>query len=796
MKHQAIARIYDKSGGVAGAAFLVDERRLLTCAHVVAEATGLSREALASAGVTVSLDFPLPETETLLATVSLPDAAQDVALLTLAEPLAAPRPVQLIAATAVARGDEWQAYGFPAGFDAGQLAEGHIQGEVGGEQWQLAGSGPGDYAISQGYSGAPIYDFAAGGYVGMVRVADRRDGQQSAFALTVALLQRLLPDLIVGQPLTAAQLAERATGRQYQKAVLESLRGEVAGLAQRFVKLTLIVPTDTGWQQSVNKADHFDDLATLQAAQSNKALILLGDPGSGKTVLLQHLQLNLTEAGLAEPAPIYCFRLRLSQFQDRTLTPAAWLARRWQRYPGMPALSALLQSGRLILLLDGLNELPHKDMQEYRQRLSAWAAFLDSFPTAGRVIFSCRTLDYSSILAESSATPVQQVQVQPLNDEQIQSFLQKHRPEVAANIWAQLEADEQQRTLLTNPFFLNLAAQVAEPESGKLPVGRAGLITYFVRQALQRELSGRENRLLADSTLLAEGDKRQIEQERWGRSPYALPERGLLIPSLTRLAYQMQVEAVGHVSWEYEQVATLLGAEMSQAVVDVGVQMTMLAEEEVEQGTVLRFYHQLLQEYFAARYVTVRPEPRLAQTPLLAGEVSPTFVEEVARLGERKTQVSALEQSGWEESMLMAAAMSREPEEFLAGLQANNPLLAVRAGLNEAVSLTPEARQRWQEAAVAMLADERYDIRARILAASYLGEDDPRFAHRQGPDGPYRLPDYVTVPSGEYWLGTPEGEPGWSGERPPLSGKSGRVCDFPLSVDESGIPLLYGEWGV
>ncbi len=37
----SLVRIHTKAGGVAGAGFLVGERHILTCAHVIAQALGL-----------------------------------------------------------------------------------------------------------------------------------------------------------------------------------------------------------------------------------------------------------------------------------------------------------------------------------------------------------------------------------------------------------------------------------------------------------------------------------------------------------------------------------------------------------------------------------------------------------------------------------------------------------------------------------------------------------------------------------------------------------------------------------
>ncbi|MBK8129662.1 MAG: hypothetical protein IPK53_12445 [bacterium] len=47
-----------------------------------------------------------------------------------------------------------------------------------------------------------------------------------------------------------------------------------------------------------------------------------------------------------------------------------------QHHPTLPAFATMLQQGRLLLLLDGLNEIPHQDKTEYRARIEQWRQFL------------------------------------------------------------------------------------------------------------------------------------------------------------------------------------------------------------------------------------------------------------------------------------------------------------------------------------------------------------------------------------------------------------------------------------
>lgn len=58
----SIVRIYSKNDTVRGAGFLVSQKYILTCAHVVASALGLPIETTEIPDAEITLDFPYTET--------------------------------------------------------------------------------------------------------------------------------------------------------------------------------------------------------------------------------------------------------------------------------------------------------------------------------------------------------------------------------------------------------------------------------------------------------------------------------------------------------------------------------------------------------------------------------------------------------------------------------------------------------------------------------------------------------------------------------------------------------------
>ncbi|WP_246257620.1 effector-associated domain 2-containing protein [Amycolatopsis anabasis] len=158
------ARVLDRDGDVVGGAgVLVAERRVLTCAHVVAGVLGIDSRGPRPVDE-VSVDFPDSGEKRVPATVEywapVTEDGGDVAVLELAaDPAPGARPAAL-GTSAVAPGDLLRARGYPHGGGAAVWAESRVLGRGGprGEWVQLDGLGPTGSPIVRGFSGAGAVD--------------------------------------------------------------------------------------------------------------------------------------------------------------------------------------------------------------------------------------------------------------------------------------------------------------------------------------------------------------------------------------------------------------------------------------------------------------------------------------------------------------------------------------------------------------------------------------------------------------------------------------------------------------
>ena len=171
-----------------------------------------------------------------------------------------------------------------------------------------------------------------------------------------------------------AALAAQAPATGWRSHLLRRYAAWCSGsggqLDRRFVNLTLMVDRQPGVEgerfavDARQRADgRYDDLAELLADQPDAgAWLLWGNPGCGKSTVLQHHELSTAQAALRaiaagqRPAEL-CFWVRLSDYSSADADPATWLAQRWAAVAGphLPPWPQACQQLRIRVLADGLN---------------------------------------------------------------------------------------------------------------------------------------------------------------------------------------------------------------------------------------------------------------------------------------------------------------------------------------------------------------------------------------------------------------------------------------------------------
>lgn len=536
-------------------------------------------------------------------------------------------------------------------------------------------------------------------------------------------------------------------------------------LDTRFVRLSLLLDRgedikEPRWGKS---SKQYNDIRDVLGDYDDSAMVLLGKPGCGKSTILRRLEMDYSIDSLRSKNNKITFFIQLNQYRqsgvNETLPPPKeWLAKRWKsKYPALPDLDKLIENGAMFFLLDGVNEIPHADEQAYRDFINIWRQFLIEVicdNPGNRVLFSCRTLDYSAPLS-SPVLRVPQVVVEPMEDNKIHQFLQLYLPAYYNQVWRKI-ANTSQLGLYRTPFFLKLLTE--NLQSGEqMPSGLAELFTNYIRNSLKRELFKKNPLFEPMNGLLTSFETRQLLQNQW-RNSIDLPERGMFLKKIREMAFAMQAgNFFGEsmvVRIEYETALVNMHFKKAGEVIQAGVDLNIL-DLDIAQNEVM-YYHQTLQEYFSARECAntlTSFDTNLLFVEWRASEVTPTLEDTLYDIAE-SDPLPPLPSTGWEETIIMATAMIKEPDSFIVDMAKVNLSLAGRCIAAPGVRVSKKIKNILRKNLLRRIRDDRADIRARIsagLTLGYLGH--PEFASKNNAGIDYIIPPTVKIAGGEYKIG-------------------------------------------
>ena len=230
-------------------------------------------------------------------------------------------------------------------------------------------------------------------------------------------------------------------------------------------------------------------------------------------------------------------------------------------------MGSLLNEGKITLFLDGLNEiaapLQQEALVELKNLLTRWPK--------PRVVVSSRKSGYQNLLG------IPTFELQEFNDAQIESFLAGYFADIQhkRNLYATLKSNPQLMEWARNPLLLRMLTKVAE--SGDIPHNRGQMLKRFVSWILSRERKTHPTNVETKEDVLS------------------------------HLAFQMR--KAGNVAVQKPVAIELIHEKLVQLSPAVGA--NDLFQELVEnqllkrtQHDEVRFFHELIQEYFAAHELT------------------------------------------------------------------------------------------------------------------------------------------------------------------------------------------------
>jgi formylglycine-generating enzyme required for sulfatase activity len=467
-----------------------------------------------------------------------------------------------------------------------------------------------------------------------------------------------------------------------------------------------------------------------EAVDKYPCIILLGDPGCGKTTALEYLAYELADDAARLPLP-----LRLSEFAPGSgvedFIVNGWAGPETSNHWGAPELAdnlkGCLEKGRLFCLFDALNEMAKEG---YAERVQALRAFIDLWsPKGNRFLITCRVLDYGEELSG-----LQRVEIQPLSDDQIKGFVQNELPETWEALWKELsnevDGDRSLLKLARNPYMLTVMIDVFRFDE-QLGRSRSDLMRRFseILMGWAKEKCPKDKWLDAD-----------LQREALGQLAFEVQDRagfGTLVKTV--LAKEVMPKQVQ------------LDPKWPPVVVPADKVLNLAASAHIIEMTgdraSLRFYHQLLQEYFAAREMLKRDPATLTEKwrwPWLEKDM-PKWVLSKDNFWD---PLPPPPPTGWEETTILAIGLMPENDDQLVqALVEVNPVLAGRCLHEGRANVSQTTRKAVIERLLAFISSAEVALRVRIAAGEVLGFlGDPR------------LGEFVFVPAGEFTMGDDRGE--------------------------------------
>ncbi|WP_036478888.1 NACHT domain-containing NTPase [Myxosarcina sp. GI1] len=345
-------------------------------------------------------------------------------------------------------------------------------------------------------------------------------------------------------------------------------------------------------------------IPALDAVNTHDKLMLLGKPGAGKTTFLQHLALECIRGNFkADCIPVFIFlrtfAVQAKECQDFSLL--GYLERFWRNYNlTSEQIVTLLQQGKVLLLLDGLDEIP----QEYEQEIVRQIQQFSQLYYQNRALVTCRLAGQ-----QYRFNGFTYVELADFNPTQVQAFAKRWFVATArdsetgltkANQFLeqlQHKGNQPIRELVTTPILLNLICSVFQ-ERLSFPSKRERLYQEGL-----------------DILLVRWDRSRGIERDRIYRN-LTLPDKIKLLSHIAAVNFER-----GNYFFEKEQLLQIIAdylATVSDASGDPETlrldSEAILRAIEVQHGLLVErargiysFSHLTFQEYLTARKIVSSP---------------------------------------------------------------------------------------------------------------------------------------------------------------------------------------------
>lgn len=334
--------------------------------------------------------------------------------------------------------------------------------------------------------------------------------------------------------------------------------------------------TPEGKERPEQKVERWDVLEGLRRHAAEHVL-LVGRPGSGKSTALQRLLLEEAERALSDADARIPVLLELRHYQESILDSLRQVLGEHGLFVDAQRLPEWLRQGRLLLLVDGINELP----SDVARR--GLAAFRREYRTTTPMIFATRELAVGGDLEIGK-----RLEMEPLTEPQMQRFVRAYLDTDGDKLLRQLQG--RLRELAKVPLLLWMLCSLFRETQERLPEN-LGLALRQFTSLYDRQIKG--NAPVSDES-----------RRWWPRLLQRLAFKMLQGPEPTEL----------HVAIARSQAEDWLTDYLREEQCDQPRSRAMawlndLVNHHLLQRSnedLIEFRHQFIQEYYAAAYLLGR----------------------------------------------------------------------------------------------------------------------------------------------------------------------------------------------
>ncbi|WP_343523843.1 NACHT domain-containing protein [Pedobacter sp.] len=345
----------------------------------------------------------------------------------------------------------------------------------------------------------------------------------------------------------------------------------ITGL-EKFEEIGINAIESEEWGNSEKRILREGKIDDLRKTNQEPTMVVLGEPGMGKSTTLQYMAYHDAKKLLNSPKddsvnlPVYLELKLLSKSETILDVAAAKIGLDEQK------LVEYLVKGKITLFLDGLNEVLADLRKPIRNEI---ISIIENYDKTA-VIITSRPLAYYN---EFKASPV--FILQRMEDKQVNEFLEKNCDNGQARAIIQNEIKNNQRLgkIVRVPLLLKMLINVVIQNKGIIPDNKVQIIKQFIQNLYDRETE----------KVSAEVDFRVIHR------------------LLCFVGYKTRQKNESNVGWRMEELEAKIEDRIEKSrfkisayeFLDFAIDLNILVKDENKYS----FIHELYQEYYASEQI-------------------------------------------------------------------------------------------------------------------------------------------------------------------------------------------------